>query len=332
MPRHKKPYIEFRDYNLPARFPVLLLSGEEWRISDIPSPRLHIHNCLEIGLCRSDCGTMVFEDTKRPFKAGDVTVISCDVPHTTYSAPGTASRWSYLFVDLTGLLTPLSSGSDLRIFNLLNTLEHRICLILDEQEYPGIHALTAEIMRELEQREEYYEVSVRGLFLALLADLVRAVLQIAGPNEKKDDQPPENALVIAPALEYIRCHYMEDFSMEYLAGLCSLSPAHFRRLFSAVIETSPLKYLNVTRIRQAAVLLRTTEASVLSISEEVGYRSVSSFNRQFRDTMGQTPHEWRRRMSILKDQSVMKYRGFLVPETLTPDEPESGFTGTHPPC
>lgn len=185
MPRHKKPYIEFRDYNLPARFPVLLLSGEEWRISDIPSPRLHIHNCLEIGLCRSDCGTMVFEDTKRPFKAGDVTVISCDVPHTTYSAPGAASRWSYLFVDLTGLLTPLSSGSDLRIFNLLNTLEHRICLILDEQEYPGIHALTAEIMRELEQREEYYEVSVRGLFLALLADLVRAVLQIAGPDEKK---------------------------------------------------------------------------------------------------------------------------------------------------
>ena len=80
---------------------------------------------------------MVFEDTKRPFKAGDVTVISCDVPHTTYSAPGAASRWSYLFVDLTGLLTPLSSGSDLRIFNLLNTLEHRICLILDEQGVSG---------------------------------------------------------------------------------------------------------------------------------------------------------------------------------------------------
>ena len=93
--------------------------------------------------------------------------------------PGAASRWSYLFVDLTGLLTPLSSGSDLRIFNLLNTLEHRICLILDEQEYPGIHALTAEIMRELEQREEYYEVSVSGLFMALLTDLVRAVLQLS---------------------------------------------------------------------------------------------------------------------------------------------------------
>lgn len=66
MPRHKRPYIEFRDYNLSSRFPVLLLSGEEWRISDVASPRLHIHNCLEIGLCESDSGTMIFEDTKRP--------------------------------------------------------------------------------------------------------------------------------------------------------------------------------------------------------------------------------------------------------------------------
>ena len=42
MPRRKRPYIEFRDYNLSSRFPVLLLSGEEWRISDVASPRLHI--------------------------------------------------------------------------------------------------------------------------------------------------------------------------------------------------------------------------------------------------------------------------------------------------
>lgn len=38
MPRHKRPYIEFRDYNLSSRFPVLLLSGEEWRISDVALP------------------------------------------------------------------------------------------------------------------------------------------------------------------------------------------------------------------------------------------------------------------------------------------------------
>ena len=50
MPRHKKPYIEFRDYNLPARFPVLLLSGEEWRISAASYPQLPGDRALPLGL------------------------------------------------------------------------------------------------------------------------------------------------------------------------------------------------------------------------------------------------------------------------------------------
>lgn len=312
MARPKKGFIEFRDYQLPPHFPVLLLSGEQWRISDVPSPRLHIHNCLEIGICETDGGTMVFGEEKRPFQAGDVTVISCDVPHTTYSQQGTASKWSYLFVDLAELLLPLFSGSDLRGTELLYALEHRVSLILGQQEYPAVCALAAEIAEEMKAKNEAYEIAVRGLFITLIARLSRIVLTA----QKSDDRQPENALVIAPALEYIRLHYMEDFPMDDLAGLCGLSPVHFRRIFFSVMEVSPFKHLTFTRIRRAAALLRTTESSILSISEEVGYRSVSSFNRQFRAVMGQTPREWRRQMSILNDQSLLKYRGFLVPETL----------------
>lgn len=312
MPKPRKTFIEFRDYLLPAHYPVLLLTGEEWRISDIPSPRLHIHNCLEIGLCRTDSGTMVFGDTKRRFQAGDVTVISYDVPHTTYSDPGTASRWSYLFVDLDGLLAPFLTVSDIRGRRLPSILDHRVSFILGKQDCPEIHLLVAGIIKELEKKEEYYEISVRGLFMTLLINLIR----IAGADRKSDDRQPENALVIAPALEYVRYHYMDDFPMEYLAELCSLSPAQFRRLFSSVMDSSPLEYLNTTRIRIAAGFLRTTESSILSISEEVGYRSISSFNRHFLAIMGQTPREWRRRTAVFKDQPLIKYRGFLVPETL----------------
>ena len=60
MARQKNTVIEYRDYNLPTYFPILLLTGEVWRISDIPSQRLHFHNCFEIGLCESDGGFMKF--------------------------------------------------------------------------------------------------------------------------------------------------------------------------------------------------------------------------------------------------------------------------------
>ena len=75
MPRKKKPLIEYRHYSLPINFPILLLSGERWKISDIKSEHLHFHNHLEFGICHSDSGIMEIKGESVPFKAGDVTFI-----------------------------------------------------------------------------------------------------------------------------------------------------------------------------------------------------------------------------------------------------------------
>lgn len=312
MSRKKKTVIEFRNYNLPANFPVILLHGDHWRISDIPSGRLHIHNCLEIGLCQSDSGIMKFEDTSCPFHMWDVTAISCDIPHTTYSTPGTASKWSYLFVDLEELFHPFFPGVDLSGEEMFRALNHHLDLIMGKEEYPVIYSLVNELIEELIKKEKNYEISVRGLFLSLATNLAR--IADAAKQEKKDQ--PENALVIAPALEYIRYHYMTDFPMDNLAALCGLSPTHFRRIFSSVTGTSPLDHLLATRVRRAADLLRITEDSILSVSEQAGFHSASSFNRHFHAIMGETPRDWKKRMSVIKDQSVLKYHGWMAAETL----------------
>ena len=61
MPLKKpKPVVEYRNYYLPSSFPVLLLTGSNWTISDIRSENLHFHNCLEIGICHSHDGTLEF--------------------------------------------------------------------------------------------------------------------------------------------------------------------------------------------------------------------------------------------------------------------------------
>ena len=57
----KKTVIEYRQYDLSPDFPVLLLTGSRWRISDKVSEHLHFHNCLEIGICHADSGTMIFD-------------------------------------------------------------------------------------------------------------------------------------------------------------------------------------------------------------------------------------------------------------------------------
>ena len=114
---------------------------------------------------------------------------------------------------------------------------------------------------------------------------------LALQERKKEGEIAENSLVISPALEYIEKNYMQQFSIEYLADLCHWSPTHFRRVFHDIMGTSPLDYVNNTRILKSCILLRSTEHSILDISEMVGFHSVSSFNRYFIKLMQMSPRE-----------------------------------------
>ncbi|MCR4756979.1 MAG: AraC family transcriptional regulator, partial [Butyrivibrio sp.] len=62
MSKPKKTVIEYRNYELPLNFPILLLTGDRWHISDVKSGKLHFHNCLEIGICHSDSGMIEFDN------------------------------------------------------------------------------------------------------------------------------------------------------------------------------------------------------------------------------------------------------------------------------
>ena len=76
MARPKQPVIEYRSYELPPDFPMIALTGDQWHISPVPSKRLHFHNCLEIGVCHSESGTMVLGSEQRAFRSGFVTCIA----------------------------------------------------------------------------------------------------------------------------------------------------------------------------------------------------------------------------------------------------------------
>lgn len=308
MAKPKKTPIEYRNYELPVQFPIILLTGNRWHISEVKSGRLHFHNCLEIGLCHSQSGIIEFENTPCPFQADDVTVISSDIPHTTYSSPGMASRWSYLFIDTEELLRTFFPVDAMPHADILMDLEHNFRRIMPRDQYPSVYHLVVTIMKEIEQKKMNYQIAVRGLFLTLVTELMRIHSSQLSEISAKDS---ENALLIAPALDYIRANYMQTFTIEYLADLCHLSPTHFRRVFGSIMGNSPLEFINTTRILKAGVLLRITEDSILGISEQVGFRSISSFNRHFSVMMGLTPKEWRRKMSPLKQQSVLEYTGWM---------------------
>ena len=101
--------------------------------------------------------------------------------------------------------------------------------------------------------------------------------------------------------------------------LCAISPPpQFRRGFRGVMGGSPPDFINNPRINKACNLLRSTEHSILSISEMAGFHSLSSFNRSFSKIMQQAPRDYRKMMAqsdqLAQSQSIQEYTGWMHPE------------------
>lgn len=317
MARRKNVITEYRSYFLPLHFPVVLLAGDYWRISDKPSGRLHFHNCLELGVCHSDSGKMEFFGKTYTFKKGDITCIPRNIPHTTYSAPGTKSHWSYIFLD-PELLFAKFLPSAWRNFDLSMYSFHNCNFIFGQQEYPDIYSLAVQAIEELKKQETGYQLSAQGLLLSLYIKLYRMQYLEAKANPDIESGIPEYSLPITAALNYIENYYDQPLTIEQLAEQCHLSATHFRRTFHDIIGMPPLEYLNITRIMKACVLLRSTQDTILSIAEQTGFQSISSFNRLFGRIMQMSPREYRKQMlqadEQLRNQSILEYSGWLFPE------------------
>ncbi|MCR5279588.1 MAG: AraC family transcriptional regulator [Lachnospiraceae bacterium] len=320
MSRPKKTaVIEYRSYFLAPEFPVLLLSGEHWRISDIPSGRLHFHNYPEIGICHTDSGILEVNDIPYHFKAGDVTFLPKNVPHTTYSDKGTASRWSYIYFDLSAMMEGLLPPS-ISVYEFSGQYEELFYPLFSKEEHPEIYQQAAGVVYELENKRPGYQVTARCLITSLCVSIWRAMNDIRISNQSQIPQgsSPDNFLVIAPVLDYIEKSYSEDLTTEQLSDLCHLSPTHFRRVFLQIMGTSPLEYLNQIRIFKACDLMRSTEDSILAISENVGFKSIATFNRRFSSLMQMSPRTYRSNMlqseKRNEKQTILEFTGWMQPE------------------
>lgn len=82
-----------------------------------------------------------------------------------------------------------------------------------------------------------------------------------------------------------------------LARVAHVSAAHFSREFRATFGETPHRYLQRRRVERAMELLRETDRPVTEICLDVGWGSLGTFSRTFRDVVGESPSSYRTRFS-----------------------------------
>jgi AraC-like DNA-binding protein len=93
--------------------------------------------------------------------------------------------------------------------------------------------------------------------------------------------------------------YAQPLDVRALGRIAHVSEAHFIRTFRTTFGETPHRYLQRRRIERAMYLLRATERSVTEICLDVGFGSLGTFSRSFRDIVGESPIVYRRRGPIV---------------------------------
>jgi AraC-like DNA-binding protein len=87
--------------------------------------------------------------------------------------------------------------------------------------------------------------------------------------------------------------YARPLNIPDLARIALVSEAHFIRTFRATFGETPHRYLQRRRVERAMALLRSTDRSVTDICFAVGFSSLGTFSRTFRDIVGRSPSAFR---------------------------------------
>ncbi len=146
-----------------------------------------------------------------------------------------------------------------------------------------------------------------NLILAFMDQVAIAIENSFLYKKMKTDQEYTRRPSITPAIEekikqamaYLTDNYTSNISREGLAASLNMHPDSLGRFFKMYTGKRINEFINDIRIQDAADRIADTDKSIIDIAFEVGFESLTTFNRAFLKVMKITPSEHREKSGKL---------------------------------
>jgi AraC-like DNA-binding protein/ligand-binding sensor protein len=114
--------------------------------------------------------------------------------------------------------------------------------------------------------------------------------QIAVQNANAE--PP----LITKAKQYIRDHLTDDLSLGQVAAAVHTNVFYFCKQFRKFTGTTFTEFVSRMRVERAKHLLLNPNLRISEIAFEIGFQSLTHFNRVFKNMVGESPTDFRARL------------------------------------
>ena len=137
-------------------------------------------------------------------------------------------------------------------------------------------------------------VRLLSFFAAQLSSLANQLVL-----ERQNVEPP----LVQKARDYIEQHKAEQLSLGAVAKAAGASVFHFCKVFRKSTGIKFTDYVTRVRLKDARTQLLNPNRRVSEVAYDVGFQSLTQFNRTFKRVFGQSPTEFRAKLSSDMNQS-----------------------------
>ena len=281
--------------NMRASFEALTLDGaSSFRFIQIDrgdgfDGHWHYHPEYELKWVREGVGQRMVGDHVESFGRDDLVLVGSNLPHCWRTAPEFtgSSRASLLH------FPPDCLGTNPETKKIRELLDHsRLGLRFDlsakrNKERVGEAFDQMETAKQGSWSSYTYWINLLGLLTELPCQVLAS--QSYNLKEPVDDRL---ARVIDYVFEKVETQITPTLFDES-SELVSMTPAAFSRFFKRYTGRTFSRFVNEAKIARACRCLVESEETVLSVSLECGFGSLSHFNRIFMEQKGCSPGKWR---------------------------------------
>lgn len=146
---------------------------------------------------------------------------------------------------------------------------------------------------ENHQKQAGHQIIIDNLTESVFIQVLRRIIENQSTKEGSWSQGYSDPL-IRKSLELIHKNIAKDWSLESLAKEMGLSRNGFSTNFKNKLGESPIQYLTKIRLQESQKLLSTTELTIETIAEKVGYNDAFTFSKAFKRKIGLSPKDFRK--------------------------------------
>ncbi|WP_121640227.1 helix-turn-helix domain-containing protein [Virgibacillus sp. Bac330] len=238
----------------------------------------HTHHFSELFYIVKGKGSFILADREVPIKENDLVIINPNVEHTE------KSNWDdsleYIALGIEGLF-----------FSQADHKDPHSSLYRFQVDRTNILFYLNRILEEIQEHKEGHELICQNIIEIMIIKLQRdkklTINQTETPNINKAS---------AFVMYYINQNYRDDLNLNKLAEVGHINKYYLAHTFKKDMGISPIEYLNRVRIKEAKLMLETTDYSIAHIAAFTGFSSQSFFTQAFKRLAKQTPSKYRKKM------------------------------------